>query len=271
VTTRVAVCQVPIDIDDPEGTRQVLLDAAAEAGDRGADVIVLPELATSGYVFRDVAEAWSRAEPANGPTVSLFQELSVRHGAVVVGGFCERSDGKRPWNSAAVVEAGRTLAIYRKTHLWGSEKLVFDTGDAKAPVVRTRVGSVAAMICYDVEFPEMVRDVSLRGAQLVLAPSNWPANSPPPGERPPEVVKAQANAAVNRVFVVVADRVGPERGVQWIGGSVICDVEGYPVAGPAQGERVVLIANLDLDRALDKVVGPHNDAFGDRRPDLYTP
>ena len=269
MTTRIAVCQYAIDIDDPAGTLDRLGAAVAEAAEQGADVIVLPELATSGYVFGDLAEAWSRAEPPDGPTVSLFQELSVRHGAVVVGGFCERSDGERPWNSAVVVEDGRTLAVYRKTHLWGTEKLVFDAGAALAPVVRTRVGAVAVMVCYDVEFPEMVRNVSLRGAQLVLAPSNWPAVFPPAGERAPEVVKVQAFASVNRVFVVVADRVGPERGVEWVGGSVVCDVEGYPVAGPAEGRPVVLVADLDLDRALDKVVSPYNDAFGDRRPDLY--
>ena len=269
MTTRIAVCQYAIDVDDPAGTLHRLQASVAEAAHQGADVIVLPELATSGYVFRDVAEAWSRAEAADGPTVSLFQELSVRHGAIVVGGFCERSDGKRPWNSAVVVEGGRTLAVYRKTHLWGTEKLVFDAGDALPPVVATRVGAVAVMVCYDVEFPEMVRAVSLRGAQLVLAPSNWPTISPPPGERAPEIVKAQANASVNRVFVAVADRVGPERGVEWIGGSVVCDVEGYLVAGPAEGKEIVLVADLDLDRALDKAVGPHNDAFADRRPDLY--
>jgi predicted amidohydrolase len=146
---------------------------------------------------------------------------------------------------------------------------VFAVGGEPAPVVATSVGSVGAMICYDLEFPEMVRDVALRGAQIVVAPSNWPLNSPPAGERAPEVVKAQASAAVNRVFVVVADRVGAERGVEWIGGSVVCDVEGYPVAGPASGEETMLLADLDLTRALAKGVGPHNDAFTDRRPDLY--
>lgn len=269
MTTRLAVCQVAIDIDDPAGTRQRVEDAAAEAAGQGAQVIVLPELCLSGYVFRDLEETWSRAEAVDGPSVQFFRELAVQHGAIVVGGFCERSDGERPFNSAVVVEGGEVLAVYRKTHLWGTENLVFAVGDALPPVVQTSVGAVAVMICYDLEFPEMVRDVALRGAQLVLAPSNWPTNSPPPGERAPEVVKALANAAVNRVFVVVADRVGTERGVEWIGGSVVADVEGYPVAGPGQGDPVVLIADLDLDRALDKTVGDHNHAFHDRRPELY--
>lgn len=268
-TTTVAACQLRVDVDDPDGTRDRLVAAVDDAVARGAQLVVLPELVTSGYVFADLAEARERSEPVDGPTVTLLAELSARHGIVLVAGFCERSDGDRPFNSVAVLDAGRVLAVYRKTHLWGTEKTVFAVGDALAPVVRTSVGVVAAMICYDLEFPEMVRDVALRGAQLVVAPSNWPANSPPPGERAPEVVKAQASAAVNRVFVVVCDRVGTERGVEWIGGSVICDVEGYPVAGPAQGEETTLLAELDLGRALVKDVGPYNHALTDRRPDLY--
>jgi len=269
VTTRLAVCQYAIDIDDPDGTRTRLLASVQEAADAGAQVIVLPELCTSGYVFRDVDECWSRAEPADGSTVQLLKELSVKHHAIVVGGFCERSDGDRPFNSAAVVENGEVLTVYRKTHLWDTEKRVFAVGDEPAPVVTTSVGQIAVMICYDAEFPEMIGSVARRGAQLVLAPSNWPSNSPPPGERAAEIAKAQAFAAVNRVFTVVADRVGPERGVDWIGGSIVCDVEGYPVAGPAEGKAVVLVADLDLDRALVKTVSANNDAFGDRRPDLY--
>lgn len=268
-TTTVAVCQIVIDIDAPVTTWATVVDAAARAAAQGADVIVLPELATSGYVFHDLAEAQSRAESLDGDTVNLFRELSLRHGAVVVAGFCEASTGERPYNSLVVVDGGEVLALYRKTHLWGREKLVFAAGSELPPVVKTRVGMLAAMICYDLEFPEMVRDVSVRGAQIVIGPSNWPAVRPVPGAWPPEVTKAQANAAVNRVFVVVGDRVGAERGVEWIGGSVICDQDGYLVAGPELGRSALLVADLDLDLALDKAAGPHNDVLADRRTDLY--
>jgi len=268
-TTTVAACQLRIDIDDPDGNRRRVVAAVEDAVARGAGLVVLPELVTSGYVFADLAEAREKSEPVDGPTVTLLTELSARHGIVLVAGFCERADGARPFNSLVVVDGGQLLAVYHKTHLWGTEKMMFAVGTEPAPVVQTSVGVLAAMICYDLEFPEMVRDVALRGAQVVVAPSNWPTNSPPPGERAPEVVKAQAFAAVNRVFVVVTDRVGTERGVEWIGGSLICDVEGYPVAGPAQGEETTLLAELDLARALAKDVGPYNHAFTDRRPDLY--
>jgi predicted amidohydrolase len=83
------------------------------------------------------------------------------------------------------------------------------------------------------------------------------------------VAKAQAGAAVNRVFIAVADRCGVERGVDWFGGSVICDVTGYPLAGPAHGEPTTLLATVDLDQADDKRVSPYNDALTDRRTDLW--
>jgi predicted amidohydrolase len=267
--TRVAVCQVALNMDDPSATRQALEHAATDAAAQGAELIVLPELATTGYMFRDVAEAAARAEPVTGASVGFYRELSQRFGAVVVAGFAERSDGDRPYNSLVVVDGPEVLAVYRKTHLWGTEKLVFAVGAEPAPVVRTRVGQIGAMICYDLEFPEMVRDVSLRGAQLVVAPSNWPAVRAVPGERPPEVTKAQANAAVNRVFVAVADRVGDERGVDWIGGSLLADPDGYLVTPLALGEPAVLVADLDLDRARDKSAGAYNDVIADRRTDLY--
>jgi len=269
MTTRVAVCQYAIDIDDPAGTLERLHASVAEAAESNPDVIVFPELCTSGYVFHDIAEANSRAEPVDGPTVRLFRDLSLKHHAIVVGGFCERSDGGRPFNSAAVVENGEVLVVYRKTHLWDTEKLIFAIGDEPAPVVDTSVGKIAVMICYDAEFPEMVGSGARRGAQLVIAPSNWPAKHIPPGERSSEVIKAQAFAAVNHVFTLVCDRVGLERGVDWIGASVVCDVEGYPIAGPARGRPNVLVADLDLERALGKSISGNNDAIGDRRPALY--
>ena len=126
------------------------------------------------------------------------------------------------------------------------------------------------MICYDLEFPELVRGVALRGAQLVAVPANWPANAVPTDERPVEVTKALAAAATNRLLIAVADRCGDERGVSWTGASLIAGPEGYPLAGPASAEEPdVLWADVDLPATSDKRLGDHNDALTDRRPELY--
>lgn len=264
---KVAACQVPIDIDDPVATRRAVTQAVTEAADRGARLVVLPELTLCGSIFRDTAEAASRAEPVSGPSVQFFAELSRQHGLVLVAGFCETSGLARPYNSAVVLDSGQLRSVYRKTHLWDLEKELFSPGAVLPPVVDTTVGAIAPLICYDLAFPEVLRSVALRGAQLIASPANWP-DAASPDARPPEVSKAMAGASTYRV-VVVADRVGTERGATWVGGSVICDVEGYRVAGPSFGVPTVLVADVDLGLALDKQISSRNHVFDDRRTDLY--
>lgn len=267
--TTVAVCQVQVDIADVEANRRRVVAAVEEAVRGGADVVVLPELVTCGYVFADAAEARSRAEDVSGPTLGLFRQLSGEYGVVLVAGWCEESGLERPYNSAVILDGGELVANYRKTHLWGREKLVFTAGSVAPPVTATSVGQLAVLVCYDLEFPELTRSAALRGAQLVVAPVNWPAGPGPAGQHPVEVTKALAAAGVNRMVVAVADRCGPERDVDWIGASLIASHEGYLLAGPATGGPTVLLAEVDLAAATDKRLGDHNDSLADRRPELY--
>lgn len=125
------------------------------------------------------------------------------------------------------------------------------------------------MVCYDLEFPEWVRLAALDGADLLCGPVNWPLYPRPEGERPGEIVRVQADAAVNRMFVAVADRVGTERGQDWLGGSTVVDADGYPVTASRLGEEAILTATVDLAQARDKSISEHNDVHQDRRPTLY--
>src|SRR5262249_4869608 len=181
----------------------------------------------------------------------------------------ERS-GDSLFNSAAVVDASGVRAVYRKAHLWDRERLIFDAGNEAPPIVETSVGRLSTMICYDLEFPEWVRIPALAGAQLLAAPVNWPASPAPEGERPAEVVRVQANAAVNRMPIVACDRVAMERGVTWVGGTVLTDADGWVVAGgwASEGETVVM-AEVDPAQADDKKIGGLSDIHADRRPELY--
>jgi len=271
--TVVAAAQLAPVIGEPERNRRAAAEAIGEATSAGAALIVLPELCDSGYVFADEREARALATRADdSPTLREWQELAAVRRAVIVGGFCELAGDGRLFNSAALVDASGIRAVYRKTHLWDREGLIFTPGRAAPPVVSLPFGKVAVMICYDLEFPEWARLPALDGADLLAAPVNWPAAPRPPGERPAEVVKAQADASVNGVFVVVADRCGAERGVEWISGSVIIDPDGYPLAGPALQDRpAVLLADCDLSRARDKRLNDHNNLLTDRRPELYSP
>jgi predicted amidohydrolase len=268
-TVRVAVGQLAPVLGDLEGNRARALAAIDEAAAAGAQVVVLPELISSGYVFRDAAEARALAEPADGPTLRGWAARAAAHGIVVAGGFAEDA-GELLHNSAALVDPSGVRAVYRKAHLWDRESLVFRPGDAPPPVVDTPHGRLGLMVCYDVEFPEWVRLAALQGAELLCVPTNWPREPRPAGERPMEVLRAMVAAATNRMAVACADRCGAERGVEWVGGSAIAGADGWLLAGPPPAaEPALLVADVDLAAARDKAVGPNNDALADRRPELY--
>jgi len=253
-------------VGDAAGNLRLARDAIGRAAEAGADLVVLPELVTSGYVFRDAAEARALALPAGAPELAAWGGA----GPLVVGGFCELGADGRLYNSAAVVGRAGVLAVYRKAHLWDRERLVFTPGDAPPAVVDTEHGRIGVIVCYDLDFPEWVRAAALAGAELLCVPTNWPREPRPDGERPMEVMRAMVAASTNRMCVVACDRCGPERGVEWVAGSVIADERGWLLAGPPErAEPAVLLADVDLARARDKALSPANDALADRRPDLY--
>jgi predicted amidohydrolase len=267
--TVVACCQLAPVLGDPAANRELTAIAVADAAARGADVVVLPELISSGYVFESRAEGQASAEAADGETVSRWARLAGEQGIVIVGGFCEAFSGE-VFNSAALVDPGGLRCVYRKAHLWDKERFWFSPGSEAPPVVTTRFGRIGVMICYDLEFPEWVRLPALDGAQLLCAPTNWPAFPRPEGERPAEIVRVQADAAVNRMFIAACDRTGEERGVGWVAGSVIVDADGWPLAEADRAAGPVTItAACRLADALDKATSPNNDVHADRRPELY--
>ena len=181
------------------------------------------------------------------------------------------TDGKT-YNSAAVFDPTGLRAVYRKLHLWDREKLWFEPGTEPPPVLETSVGRLSVIVCYDVEFPELTRIIALAGTQLLLVPTNWPLMDRPDGERPGEVVIAMGTARGNRMAVACADRTGVERGQPWTGCSTIIGADGW-VAGEKAGADALsigpVIADIDLELALDKRYTDLADVFADRRPALY--
>jgi len=267
---RVACCQIAPQVGALRHNRELCTQAIFDAARAGAQVVVLPELAQSGYVFADPAEARSVAETPDGVTLQQWQQLARELNLVLIAGFCERLDDTRLANSAALIDPSGLRAVYRKAHLWDAEKLIFTPGDALPLVVPTALGRIGMLICYDLEFPEWVRQVALQDAQLLCVPTNWPDGGRPAGERPSEVVRVQANAAFNRLFIAASGRCGPERGVTWVGGSVIVDCDGYPLAGPlGSEEQRTIFATLDLTEADNKWISTRNHVLQDRRSDLY--
>ena len=154
----VAVAQLALTAGDLDANRQAARAAVAEAAAAGARLVVLPELSDSGYVLSGADEARSLASPAAaGVTLREWRSLAGQFELVIAGGFCELGADGELHNSAAIVDASGTRAVYRKAHLWDAEKEIFTPGSDAPPVVELPFGNVGLMICYDLEFPEWVR------------------------------------------------------------------------------------------------------------------
>jgi 5-aminopentanamidase len=267
---RVAAVRFGPEIGAVAANRRASVAAIARAAADGARLVVLPELATSGYCMRDAAEARACAEIVPGPTTRAWQEAADRYGVVVVGGLCEIDEQGRIRNTAVVVDAGGVCGRYRKLHLWGREPSLFVAGNQRPPVVETAVGRIGLAICYDLWFPELARDLAMRGAELVAVPSNLSASPAQAGLPHLDVVVALATAHVNRVHLVLSDRCRTERGSEWLGAALVVDADGTLLAGPPPGvDEAIAIAEVDPARARCKRWDDDNDLLGDRRGDVY--
>lgn len=274
----VACCQVSLDIDRPEHSLSTVEKSICVAAEAGAQIIVLPELADSGYYFASRNELLDTASVVYPESrerfLSMLKSLSELYKVVIVSGLAEKSEDPEPhvYSSSVILDCGRLVGKYRKAHLWDKEKELFDVGDQPPLVVDTTYGRVATAICYDIEFPEMVRVASQSGAFLLAAPVNWPFHEKPEGfSWPIEIHKVMAAAAQYRISIAVCDRVGRERNMEWEGGSVIVAESGWPTSVPDPSvtlrKESVVIAQVNEDPSA--VLGEFNHALKDRRPELY--
>jgi predicted amidohydrolase len=250
------------------GDRQANLDAIGKLLDLvEAEVVVLPELCTSGYYFVSKEELAPLAEAPGGVACDFFQRLAEAKQAIIVAGMPEAADG-RFYNSVFVFRPGiDEPVIYRKPHLFYKERFVFEPGDTPFPVIRDeRLDvSVGIMLCYDWRFPEVSRVLALNGAEIIACPSNlvtdaWWKVMP-------------ARAIENKVYVAVANRAGSETKegemLDFKGCSAVYDPFGKAVALAAPSGDVVLVAEIDPRICRDKSFNEFNDIFADRRPELY--
>ena len=245
-----------------------LVREAAEAGSR---LIVLPELASTGYMFESEAEARSLSEPVpDGATTRAWAALAAELGVHLVAGIAERA-GEALYNAAVIVGPEGHIGTYRKAHLWHQENVFFSKGDLGFPVFDTALGKIGIAICYDGWFPETFRQLALGGAEIVCIPTNWvPMPDQPVGEAAMANTLHRAAAHSNGIFIACADRVGVERGQPFEGQSLIIGPKGWPLAGPASCDRTETISALvDLDEAGRKDLNAFNSLLRDRRTDIY--
>lgn len=233
------------------------------------DLIVLPELSNSGYLFCKREELEENAETIpDGKFCKALKDISRLRNGYIVSGICER-EGDNFYNSSLLVHPDGNIDVYRKIHLFDEEKLWFKPGN-KAPevheiVVDSAKVKIGMMICFDWIFPETARTLALKGAQIICHPSNLVLQY---------CQQAMFTRAVeNRVFTITANRTGEEincgKKLAFTGESVIVSPSGeYLGRGTKDGDEC-LIKEINPELSLNKNVTSSNDIVKDRRPEFY--
>jgi len=230
-----------------------------------ADLVVLPELCFTGYLFRDRRELRSLVEdPRRSSVVDDLVSLCRARRLHIVTGFAEKS-GSRCYNSALLLGPRGLLQTYRKVHLFNDEKLWFDPGDRPFSVSRVRGVGIGMMICFDWAFPEAARALALQGADVLAHPSNLVL------DLCQRVMPARC--IENGVYSVTANRFGEDRRpharVRFTGRSQVTGPRGEVIhQAPSQREQLFL-CDVDPARTRNKKITPRNHLLKDRRPGLY--
>ncbi len=238
-----------------------------EIDSSNADILVFPELATSGYFFQSRDEVREIAETKDGQFLKEIQQKATEQDKIIVCGFPE-SDGEKLFNSCVVaLPDDFKTRIYRKTHLFYKEKYCFDAGDTGFFVIEdeSRDVKIGPMICYDWRFPEASRALGLLKADIIVCPSNlvtdvWHIAMP-------------ARALENKVYLAVANRTGTEkRGDEELlfkGKSAIYGYNGSVLAIAEAEKDEIITAEIEPFKTRDKSFNAENDIFKDRVPQFY--
>jgi predicted amidohydrolase len=233
----------------------------------GSDIICFPELATSGYFFKDENQLKDLAIEADSDEIRELQAMSSDLKKIIVLGFPE-IDGNEIYNSAAVLmPEKKQSSVYRKTHLFYKERNIFSEGNTGFFTVYSEELdiNIGLMICYDWRFPEAARTLALQGADLILCPSNlvtgaWDS-------------VMSARALENKVYIGVANRTGKEKQgreeLVFNGSSAIYDYNGKHLTSAGSENEINISCEIFPEKTRDKSFNKINDIFEDRRPDFY--
>lgn len=263
---RVAAIQFNPLLGEKEQNTERLLRLVEEAARQEARLIVLPEMATTGYCWTSREEVAPYVESIPGPTTQRFQELAARYECYIGLGMPELDpESGVYYNSLALIGPRGVIGTYRKIHSFIAEPRWARDGDLGFPVWETPLGRLSAVICMDAMYFESTRMAALHGADVVLFPTNWLE------ERCPSSWW-MARALENGVYLIAANRSDVERGVEFSGGSCVLDPDGSIQASLDEGEGIVY-GEVDLARTRAKSWSETEalgDRLEDRRPTLYT-
>ena len=232
-----------------------------------SELIIFPELCLTGYYFISRQEVSKVAENEKGEKISVLQSLSSKLNKGIVLGFPE-IDNDKLYNSCCVILPDKNKSrIYRKTHLFYKERFCFDPGDTGFFIIDYPEWDIkiGPMICYDWRFPEASRSLALKGADLIVCPSNLVTNV--------WQNALSTRALENNVYLAVANRIGNEtrngETLHFNGDSTIYDYKGNVIAKAGTEDEKVIIAEIEPVKTRNKSFNEFNDIMKDRRPELY--
>lgn len=269
-TVRVALAQIAAQPDTAARFARIL-HALEEAGGRGAQLVAFPELA--GLPFLPQHERFpgapDLAEPVPGPMTDALAESAKRFGLVVVYNLFERTPDGRTFDSSPVIDAdGTLLGVTRMVHITDyacfHERAYYAEGDRGAPVYHTAVGNVGVAICYDRHYPEYMRALGVRGAEIVVIPQAGGLDEWPEGMYEAEVRTA---AFQNGYYTALCNRVGEEDRLTFAGESFVSDPEGRVLVRGARCAEDLVVCDLDLELCAASTA--RKLFWKDRRPELY--
>ncbi len=269
--SRFKVAGVQMDIEFAAVNRNLekMEEKLSETVAEGAALTVFPECTTTGYCFDSIEEAKQIGESLDGPSVTSVRSWCASKNTMVIFGFLELENDCL-YNSLALIGPAGLIGSYRKIHLpfLGVDRFT-TPGGCPPEVFETPDVRVGMNICYDSSFPESARILAIEGADLIALPTNWPPTSGLTADLIPN-----ARALENHVYFMSVNRIGVERGFEFIGKSKICDPRGANLAFENHAEEAILYAEIDSDFARKKhlvnIPGAHEvHRMNDRRPDLY--
>jgi N-carbamoylputrescine amidase len=268
---KVAAIQMEPHIGDKEHNVLESVRLIDEAARNNTKLMVLPELCNTGYMFNSREEAFALSEDIpEGPSSTRWIECCKKYDAYIVAGIAEREDN-RLYDSAVVLGPEGHIGTYRKIHLWDEEKLWFEPGNLGLPVFDLPFGRIGCRICYDIWFPETTRILAAQGADIICDSTNWVVAEPLQSkEKITAVYSAQQNSLFNSCFSICSDRIGMERGQDFIGNSVITSPSGDLLAGPGSpDEPEIVTTEINLMEARYRHWSEFNNPLTDRRLDIY--
>jgi predicted amidohydrolase len=267
--TTIACVQMDCELGNVEANRSKIVGRLSAAAEGGAQIVIFPECALTGYCFESLAEAAEFAEPLTGASARSVAEACAQAGVYAVVGFIER-EGQQFYNAAMLIGPEGVVGSYRKVHLpfLGVDRFL-TPGDRPFHVFDLPAGRVGLNICYDASFPEAARVLKLLGAELIILPTNWP-----PGAWRTAAFVLNARAQENHVYFAAANRVGTERGWRFIGRSKVVNCDGDTITEAGGDGEEILFAQVQLETANNNrvvnVAGAYEiDRLADRRPEFY--